>query len=218
MRNNLPVTNVEYQLADDCLIVSKTDAKGRITYFNKAFLDASGFSAEELMGQPHNIVRHPDMPPEAFDNLWTTLKAGRPWYGAVKNRRKNGDYYWVLASASPIWENGAVTGYMSIRSKLAGRSAQEAEQVYAQIRAKQCKDYTVADGIIRQLTDVRPAVVLHRHDEGAADHAGGGAGDVHDGDRRDRHGGDTTPAMRRSSRSTRTAPCRWRSCSTSTTG
>jgi PAS domain S-box-containing protein len=152
MRNNLPVTNVEYQLADDCLIVSQTDAKGRLTYFNKSFLDASGFTADELMGQPHNIVRHPDMPPEAFDNLWTTLKAGRPWYGAVKNRRKNGDYYWVMASASPIWENGAVTGYMSIRSKLPADLRKEAEQVYAQIRAKQCKNYTIADGIIRRLT------------------------------------------------------------------
>jgi len=152
MRNNLPVTNTEHHIADDCLIVSNTDIKGRITYFNQAFLDASGFSADELMGQPHNIVRHPDMPPEAFQNLWDTVKAGRPWYGAVKNRRKNGDYYWVMASASPIWENGAVTGYMSIRSKLPADLRKEAEQVYAQIRAKQCKDYTIADGIIRRLT------------------------------------------------------------------
>jgi len=152
VRNNLPVTNVEYQLADDCLIVSKTDTKGRITYFNQAFIDASGFSADELMGQPHNIVRHPDMPVEAFQNLWDALKAGRPWYGAVKNRRKNGDYYWVMASASPIWENGAIAGYMSIRSKLPADLKAEAELVYAQIRAKRCKDYAVADGIIRRLT------------------------------------------------------------------
>ena len=101
MRSNLPVTNVEYPLADDCLIVSKTDIKGRITYYNQSFLDASGFSPQELMGAPHNIVRHPDMPPEAFANLWDTVKAGRPWYGAVKNRRKDGSYYWVMASVSP---------------------------------------------------------------------------------------------------------------------
>ncbi len=75
MRNNLPVTNVEYKLDDDCLIVSKTDPKGRITYYNQAFLDASGFTSEELMGQPHNIVRHPDMPPAAFQNMWDTLRA-----------------------------------------------------------------------------------------------------------------------------------------------
>lgn len=152
MRNNLPVTNVEHVLSDDCMIVSKTDAKGRITYFNKAFLDASGFTAEELMGQPHNIVRHPDMPAEAFENLWSTVKEGRPWYGAVKNRRKNGDYYWVMASVSPIWENGELTGFTSIRSKLAPDLRKEAELVYAQIRNKTCKDYVVADGIIRRLT------------------------------------------------------------------
>ncbi|PYF03897.1 methyl-accepting chemotaxis sensory transducer with Pas/Pac sensor [Rhodopseudomonas faecalis] len=152
MRNNLPVTNVEYKLSDDCLIVSKTDPKGRLTYFNQAFLEASGFTEEELMGQPHNIVRHPDMPVEAFENLWATLKAGRPWYGAVKNRCKNGDYYWVMASASPIWENGVLTGYMSIRSKLAPELRQQAELVYAQLRNKTCKDFVIADGIIRRKT------------------------------------------------------------------
>ncbi len=152
MRNNLPVTNVEYKLSDDCLIVSKTDPKGRITYYNQAFLDASGFTAQELMGQPHNIVRHPDMPAAAFQNMWDTLHAGRPWCGAVKNRRKNGDYYWVMASASPIWENGQLIGYMSIRSKLSAKLRAEAELVYAQMRAGTCKDYTVADGIIRRRT------------------------------------------------------------------
>ncbi|MGO3934304.1 methyl-accepting chemotaxis protein [Rhodopseudomonas pseudopalustris] len=133
-------------------MVSKTDTKGRITYYNQAFLDASGFTSEELMGQPHNIVRHPDMPPAAFQNMWDTLRAGRPWCGAVKNRRKNGDYYWVMASASPIWENGQLIGYMSIRSKLSAKLRAEAELVYAQMRAGTCKDYTVADGIIRRRT------------------------------------------------------------------
>jgi PAS domain S-box-containing protein len=152
MRNNLPVTNVEYKLSDDCLIVSKTDPKGRITYYNQAFVDSSGFTADELMGQPHNIVRHPDMPPAAFQNMWDTLNAGRPWCGAVKNRRKNGDYYWVMASASPIWENGKLIGYMSIRSKLPANLRAEAELVYAQMRAGNCKNYTVADGIIRRRT------------------------------------------------------------------
>ncbi len=104
MRTNLPVTNVEHPIHDDALIVSKTDPKGKLAYFNKQFMDASGFTEAELMGQPHNIVRHPDMPPEAFDDLWTTIKAGMPWAGAVKNRRKNGDFYWVRASATPIWE------------------------------------------------------------------------------------------------------------------
>jgi len=150
MRTNLPVTNVEYPIHDDTLIVSKTDTKGKLTYFNEQFVDAAGFTDAELMGQPHNIIRHPDMPSEAFEDLWTTLKAGKPWAGAVKNRRKNGDFYWVLASATPIWENGQITGYMSIRSKLPADQRAEAEHVYALLRAKKAQEYTVTAGIIRR--------------------------------------------------------------------
>jgi aerotaxis receptor len=150
MRTNLPVTNVEYPIHDDTLIVSKTDTKGKLTYFNQQFVDASGFTDAELIGQPHNIIRHPDMPSEAFEDLWTTLKAGKPWAGAVKNRRKNGDFYWVLASATPIWEGGQVTGYMSIRSKLPADQRTEAEHVYALLRAKKAHGYTVTAGIIRR--------------------------------------------------------------------
>jgi aerotaxis receptor len=150
MRTNLPVTNVEYPLSDDTLIVSKTDLKGKLSYFNDQFVDAAGFTEAELIGQPHNIIRHPDMPPEAFEDLWVTLKAGKPWAGAVKNRRKNGDFYWVLASATPIWENGRVTGYMSIRSKLAADQRAEAEHVYALLRAKKAQKYTVTAGVIRR--------------------------------------------------------------------
>ena len=90
MRKNLPVTNVEHLLGDDTLIVSRTDTKGRIVFFNDQFVAASGFTEAELMNQPHNIVRHPEMPPEAFEDLWVTAQAGKPWVGAVKNRRKNG--------------------------------------------------------------------------------------------------------------------------------
>jgi len=92
MRKNLPVTNVEYPIGDEVLIVSKTDIKGKLTYFNDQFVKASGFPEQELINQPHNIVRHPDMPAEAFEDLWNTLKEGKPWAGAVKNRRKNGDF------------------------------------------------------------------------------------------------------------------------------
>src|ERR1019366_250835 len=136
MRKNLPVTNVEHLLGDDTLIVSRTDTKGRIVFFNDQFVAASGFTEAELMNQPHNIVRHPDMPPEAFEDLWNTLKEGKPWAGAVKNRRKNGDYYWVLASATPVFEGGQITGYMSIRTKLPADQRAEAEQAYALIQAK----------------------------------------------------------------------------------
>ena len=150
MRTNLPVTNIELPLNDDALIVSKTDPKGKLVYFNKQFVDASGFTEAELMGQPHNIVRHPDMPPEAFDDFWTTIKAGMPWAGAVKNRRKNGDFYWVRAAATPIWENGQIAGYMSIRTKLPAEQRTEAEHVYGLIRAKKAQNYTVNAGLIRR--------------------------------------------------------------------
>jgi methyl-accepting chemotaxis protein len=150
MRKNLPVTNAEYELADDALIVSKTDLKGKIAYFNSQFVHASGFTEEELMGEPHNIVRHPDMPAEAFEDLWTTVKAGLPWSGAVKNRRKDGGFYWVQASVTPIWENGAVTGFMSIRTKLPAEQRAEAEHVYQLIREKKAHNYTVKAGHIHR--------------------------------------------------------------------
>ncbi|HEX7562116.1 MAG TPA: methyl-accepting chemotaxis protein [Bradyrhizobium sp.] len=150
MRSNLPVTTVEYSITDATLIVSRTDTKGKLTYFNDEFVLASGFTEAELMGQPHNIIRHPDMPPEAFENLWDTLKAGKPWVGAVKNRRKNGDFYWVLATASPIRENGHVIGFTSIRTKLPADQRAEAEQVYAALCSKKAHGYKIDAGIIRR--------------------------------------------------------------------
>jgi len=150
MRKNFPVTDVEYPIGDETLIVSRTDLKGKLSYFNDDFVAAAGFSPAELTGQPHNIVRHPDMPPEAFDNLWDTLKAGKPWLGAVKNRRKNGDFYWVLATASPIRQNGQVTGYTSIRTRLPADQRRLAEEVYAAIREKKPHGYRIDAGIIRR--------------------------------------------------------------------
>ncbi|ATX81009.1 methyl-accepting chemotaxis sensory transducer with Pas/Pac sensor [Mariprofundus ferrinatatus] len=116
MKKNLPVTDHEISL-DNRILASKTDLKGRITYVNQAFVDVSGYSREELMGKPHNLVRHPDMPPAAFADLWETIQAGRPWTGFVKNRAKNGDYYWVKANASPEFKNGEISGYISIRTE-----------------------------------------------------------------------------------------------------
>ncbi|MBU1224779.1 MAG: PAS domain-containing protein [Gammaproteobacteria bacterium] len=134
MRVNLPTTNTEYALCDDAALVSRTDAKGRITYANPAFVEASGFSEEELIGQPHNIVRHPDMPAEAFADMWSTLKQGHPWTGMVKNRRKNGDHYWVLANVTPLKENGVAASYLSVRSKPSRQQVAEADHVYRQIK------------------------------------------------------------------------------------
>ncbi|HEX6735049.1 MAG TPA: methyl-accepting chemotaxis protein [Azonexus sp.] len=117
MKNNQPVTDKEVVLTPQTLIVSKTDLKGRIIYVNRDFLQISGFTEAELIGESHNIVRHPDMPQEAFADLWQTLQQHRPWTGYVKNRCKNGDFYWVEANVTPIWENGQVTGYMSVRRR-----------------------------------------------------------------------------------------------------
>ncbi|UCG19149.1 MAG: PAS domain-containing protein [Thiotrichales bacterium] len=93
------VTNKEYLLPDNTVILSTADLQGNIVTYNQGFKDASGYSDEELQGKPHNILRHPDMPKEAFKDFWDTIQAGRPWVGMVKNKRKNGDHYWVIANA-----------------------------------------------------------------------------------------------------------------------
>jgi PAS domain S-box-containing protein len=148
MKINMPVTNVEVPLKDDTLIVSKTDLKGQITYINKDFLDISGFTEAELIGQSHNIVRHPDMPPEAFEDLWRDLKAGRPWTGYVKNRCKNGDYYWVLATATPIREGGQIVGYMSVRRKATREAVAAVDAAYKLFRDKQAGGSQILHGAV----------------------------------------------------------------------
>ena len=135
MRSNLPVTNVEYILKDTETIVSKTDLRGNITYANQDFVNISGFSEEELIGAPQNIVRHPDMPVEAFADFWHTIKRGKAWTGLVKNRCKNGDHYWVEANAAPIIKNQQVVGYTSIRTKPSREQVQAAENAYRAIKA-----------------------------------------------------------------------------------
>ena len=117
MKINMPVTQRELKLKDTTQIVSKTDAKGKLTFINADFVEISGFTEDELIGENHNIVRHPDMPPEAFADLWATVKTGKPWIGIVKNRCKNGDHYWVEAIVSPVIENGQDAGYISVRKK-----------------------------------------------------------------------------------------------------
>ncbi len=146
MRINTPVTQNEIVLNDDHMIVSNTDNKGLITYVNRDFLEISGFTEAELIGKPHNLVRHPDMPPEAFQDLWDTLKAGRPWVGYVKNRCKNGDFYWVEAHAAPIWENGQVTGYMSVRRKPPRARVEAAENAYRLFRENKAGGLRIRDG------------------------------------------------------------------------
>ncbi|MBT9511124.1 MAG: PAS domain-containing protein [Acidovorax sp.] len=137
MRANLPVTAREYPFPPGQSLVSITDLQGRITYCNPAFVEVSGFTREELLGQPHNIVRHPDMPEEAFRDLWDTIANGSPWAAPVKNRRKNGDYYWVLANATPLMEDGRLTGFMSVRIQAAREQIDAAERLYAIMQEEQ---------------------------------------------------------------------------------
>ncbi len=134
MRKTGPVTQQEYLLNADCTLVSTTDLKSRITYCNPAFLEASGYSMDELVGQPHNLIRHPDMPQEAFRDLWDTVQGGLPWSGLVKNRRKNGDHYWVQANVTPTLIDGRVSGYVSVRTCPSREAVRSAEALYARLR------------------------------------------------------------------------------------
>ena len=139
MRINLPVTQQAIALPEGVTLMSTTDLHSHMTYANEAFVRISGFSCEELIGQPHNQVRHPDMPKEAFADMWATLKAGDSWTALVKNRSKTGDHYWVRANATPVRQGGDVVGYMSVRTRPAEHEVQAAEQLYAQRRGGQLK-------------------------------------------------------------------------------
>ncbi|MFN4360231.1 MAG: methyl-accepting chemotaxis protein [Hylemonella sp.] len=136
MRTNLPVIDQEYDYPAGAMLVSMTDTRGYITHGNAVFFEVSGFTADELIGQNHNIIRHPDMPPEAFRDLWRTIGHGQPWTGLVKNRRKDGSYYWVRANVTPIMENDKPVGYMSVRTKPARAETQAAGALYARLNAE----------------------------------------------------------------------------------
>lgn len=134
MRLNEPITDREILVPETEVLVSGTDTGGRILFANPAFVEVSGFTAEELEGSPHDLMRHPHMPQAAFRDLWATLKAGRPWEGLVKNRAKNGDVYWVRANVTPLVESGKVTGDISIRTRPDQAAVAAAEAAYAALR------------------------------------------------------------------------------------
>ncbi|MDP3877561.1 MAG: methyl-accepting chemotaxis protein [Methylobacter sp.] len=152
MKINMPITNVEHALSETDSIVTKTDLKGMITYANEDFIQICGFSKEELMGASHNIIRHPDMPAEAFEDLWRSMKAGRPWTGVVKNRCKNGDFYWVLANVTPYYENNKLVGYMSVRSKPSQQQVAEAAKAYRKFREGNADDLKIQYGKVVKKT------------------------------------------------------------------
>ncbi|CAK0754772.1 methyl-accepting chemotaxis protein [Gammaproteobacteria bacterium] len=131
MKLNHPVTQIEKKVPYGAVLVSKTDLKGRMTYTNREFVEQSGFTEQELLGASHNIVRHPDVPPQVFEDLWRTLQMGRPWNGIVKNRVKTGDHYWVEANVTPLLEQGQVVGYLSVRQGATPEQIQAAEALYA---------------------------------------------------------------------------------------
>ena len=148
MRNNQPVTQRDYPFPDSMTLMSTTDTQSHITYANEAFIEVSGFNRDEMIGQPHNAVRHPDMPAQAFADMWATLKAGQSWTALVKNRRKNGDHYWVRANASPIQRGGVVTGYMSVRTKPEAQEVAAAEDLYRRFREGGANGMAFHKGII----------------------------------------------------------------------
>lgn len=134
MRINQPASQRNVPVAQDANILSTTNPKGQITHINDEFIEISGYSRDELIGQPHNIIRHPDMPRAAFDEMWSRLKSGQSWMGAVKNRCKNGDHYWIQAYAIPVTDqNGKLLELQSIRSKLDDEAQARAEVLYKKL-------------------------------------------------------------------------------------
>jgi aerotaxis receptor len=119
-------------------IVSETDLNGIITFANRKFCEISGYTKEELIGQPHNIIRHPDMPKKAFETMWNTIKQGNVWSGLVKNLRKDGRYYWVETTITPIQdETGAITKYAAARKGASETAIEEAEALYERLRSEE---------------------------------------------------------------------------------
>ncbi|MEJ6655126.1 MAG: PAS domain-containing methyl-accepting chemotaxis protein [Pseudomonas sp.] len=134
MKNNQPVTQHEITFPASQRLISATNAKGVIAYCNDEFVAVSGFDREDLIGSAHNIVRHPDMPEAVFEHMWSYLKSGKSWMGIIKNRCRNGDYYWVNAYVTPILENGKVTGYESVRVKPEPEQVRRATALYERLR------------------------------------------------------------------------------------
>ncbi|MDH5547073.1 MAG: methyl-accepting chemotaxis protein [Gammaproteobacteria bacterium] len=136
MKINLPITGKRVPIPEDCVIISITDEKGIIRYVNEQFVEISGFTREELYGKSHNIVRHPEMPPEAFEDLWVNLKQNKPWLGVINNRCKNGDNYWVEAFVCPNYEDGVHVGYQSVRVAPREQDVKRAEKLYRYVQRR----------------------------------------------------------------------------------
>lgn len=151
MRTNLPISQNNFDFPSDQTLISVTDLKGRITYCNQNFVAVSGYTEEELLGQPHNLLRHPDMPEEAFRDMWHTIQEkGKPWSALVKNRRKNGDHYWVRANATPVRDGDRILGYLSVRTKPTQQEISAFDKLYEKMRAE-----AVAGKVVTVLSEGR---------------------------------------------------------------
>lgn len=148
LRTNLPVTQREFDYPSDATLMSTTDTRSYVQYANPAFLHVAGLSHGEIVGQAHNIVRHPDMPPAAFADLWATVKAGHSWTGFVKNRRSDGDHYWVRANVTPVIRDGQLKGYMSVRIKPTPAEISSAEKLYKDMREGRAKGLRLHHGLL----------------------------------------------------------------------
>ncbi len=148
MRTNLPVTQREYHFPAHETLLSTTDTASRISYANAAFIRTSGFAKDEIAGQPHNIVRHPDMPAEAFADMWHSFKQGQSWRALVKNRRQDGDHYRVVANAAPMRRNGQVVGYLSVRTQPTRAEVDAAEALYRRFKEGRATGLAFHRGLI----------------------------------------------------------------------
>lgn len=148
MRRNTPVTQNEYLLNEGSTLMSTTNTHSHITYANSAFIEASGYKEENLLGEPHNVIRHPDMPAEAFGDMWFTLQQGESWTGLVKNRRHNGDHYWVRANVTPVYQNESLTGYISVRNIPTREEIATSEKLYEKVRNNELKQHRFYKGLV----------------------------------------------------------------------
>jgi len=134
MKNIITPTTHEVRLENNSFIVSKTDLKGRITYANRVFMDISGYKESELLGQQHNVIRHPDMPRGVFRLLWQTLEAGNECFAYVKNMTKNGDFYWVFANVTIDYDmNKNPVGYFSVRRQPSPEAITTIDSIYKEM-------------------------------------------------------------------------------------
>ncbi|MBW7858802.1 MAG: PAS domain-containing protein [Leptonema sp. (in: Bacteria)] len=130
MKKNLPITDIENEIHDTDFLISQTDLKGKIKYVSPDFCRISEFTSDEMVGRPHNIIRHPDIPPAMYQDMWKTIQSGKPWNGVIKNRAKSGNYYWVEALMMPIVRNNKIEGYLSVRKKVNQKERQKATAEY----------------------------------------------------------------------------------------